>query len=62
MLLLTFIVALLPAAAASVAVWFSLSRVPNVWIVAVLVATAVLLGETWWAIQGLGKRFEKMEP
>jgi hypothetical protein len=62
MLLLTFIVALLPAAAASVAVWFSLSRVPNVWIVAVLVATAVLLGETWWAIRGLGKRFEKMEP
>lgn len=62
MLLLTFIVALLPAAAASVAVWFLLSRVPNVWIVAVLVAAAILLGETWWAIQGLGKRFEKMEP
>ena len=62
MLLLTFIVALLPAAAASVAVWFALARVPNVWIVAVLVAAAVLLGETWWAIQGLGRRFEKMEP
>ena len=62
MLLLTFIIALLPAAAASVAVWFSLSGVPNVWIVAVLVAAAVLLGETWWAIRGLGKRFEKMEP
>ena len=62
MLLLTFVVALLPAAAASVAVWFALSHMPNAWIVAVLVAAAVLLGETWWAIQGLGKRFDKMEP
>ena len=62
MLLLTFIVALLPAAAASVAVWFALSKMPNAWIVAVLIAAAVLLGETWWAIQGLGKRFDKMEP
>jgi hypothetical protein len=62
MLLLTFIIALLPAAAASVGVWFLLPREPNEWIVAVLVAPAVLLGETWWAIRGLGRRFEKMEP
>jgi hypothetical protein len=62
MLLLTFIVALLPAAAASAAVWWALSNVPNAWIVAVLAAAGALLGETWWAIRGLGRRFERMEP
>ena len=61
MLLITFIIALLPAAAASTAVWFMLQGMANVWIVAVLAGAAVLLGETWWAIQGLGRRFEKME-
>ena len=61
MLLLTFIIALLPAAAVSTAIWFMLQGMANVWIVAVLAGAAVLLGETWWAIQGLGRRFERME-
>ncbi|HZI42274.1 MAG TPA: putative ABC exporter domain-containing protein [Gemmatimonadaceae bacterium] len=62
MLLLTFVIALLPAIAISAAVWWSLSGMPNGWIVAVVVAAGVLLAETWWAIHGLGRRFEKMEP
>jgi hypothetical protein len=62
MLLLTFVVALLPAVAVSAAVWWSLSSVPNAWIAAVAVAASVLLAETWWAVRGLGRRFERMEP
>ncbi len=62
MLLLTFLVALLPAAAAFAAVWWLLSGVPNVWIVALTIAAAVLLIETWWGIRGLGRRFERLEP
>ena len=61
-LLLTFLVALLPAAAVFGLVWWLLTRLPNGWIVALLVAAGVLLGETWWAIRGLGRRFEKLEP
>ena len=62
MLLLTFLVALLPAAAAFAAVWWLLSGLPKVWIVALTVAAAVLLIETWWGIRGLGRRFERLEP
>ena len=62
MLLLTFLVALLPAAAACAAVWWLLSGVPKVWIVALTMAAAVLLVETWWGIRGLGRRFERLEP
>ena len=62
MLLLTFLVALLPAAAAFAAVWWLLSGVPKVWIVALTIAAAVLLLETWWGIRGLGRRFERLEP
>lgn len=61
-LLLTFLVALLPAAAVFAFVWWLLTRLPNGWIVALLAAASVLLGETWWAIRGLGQRFEKLEP
>ena len=62
MLLLTFLIALLPAAAACAMVWWLLAGVPNVWIVALAVAAAVLLAETWWGIRGLGRRFERLEP
>jgi hypothetical protein len=62
MLLITFIVALLPAAAAFSATWWLLARLPNRWIMAVLVAALVLLVETWWAIRGLGRRFARLEP
>lgn len=62
MLLLTFLIALLPAAAACAMVWWLLAGLPNVWIVALAVAAAVLLAETWWVIRGLGRRFERLEP
>jgi hypothetical protein len=62
MLLLTFVVALLPAIAISAALWWSLAPLPNAWIAAAVVAPGVLLGETWWAIRRLGRRFERMEP
>ena len=61
-LLLTFLVALLPAAAVFAIVWWMLARLPNGWIVALLAAAGILLGETWWAVRGLGRRFEKLEP
>jgi ABC-2 type transport system permease protein len=61
-LLLTFVIALLPATAASVAVWWLLSALPSGWVVAVFAAAATLLAEAWWAIRGLGRRFERMEP
>jgi hypothetical protein len=62
MLLLTFVIALLPAAAAFAATLWLLARVPNAWIVAVAVGAGVLLVETWWAVRGLGRRFERLEP
>jgi len=61
-LLLTFLVALLPAAAVFGIVWWLLSQMPNAWIVALVAAAGVLLGETWLAVRGLGRRFEKLEP
>jgi hypothetical protein len=61
-LLLTFAVSLLPAAAVAAAVWWALARLPNAWLIAALVAAAVLLAETWWAVRGLGRRFERLEP
>jgi hypothetical protein len=61
-LLITFALSLLPAAAISAAVWWALARLPNAWLIAALVAAAVLLAETWWAVRGLGRRFERLEP
>lgn len=61
-LLLTFVIALLPALLVGAVAGWMLSGVPNGWVVAVLVSAVVLLGETWWAIHGLGRRFERMEP
>jgi hypothetical protein len=51
-----------PAAAVFGLLWWLLARLPNGWIVALLAAAAMLLGETWWAVRGLGRRFEKLEP
>jgi len=62
MLMLTFVIALLPAAAAFAATLWLLGRVPNNWIAGVLVAAVVLLAESWWAIRGLGRRFARLEP
>jgi hypothetical protein len=61
-LLLTFLVALLPAAAIFALVWWLLAPLPNGWIIALVAAAGVLLGETWLAVRGLGRRFEKLEP
>jgi ABC-2 type transport system permease protein len=61
-LLLTFLVALLPAAAIFALVWWLLAALPNGWIIALVAAAGVLLGETWLAVRGLGRRFEKLEP
>lgn len=61
-LLLTFIIALLPAAAVALFVWWLLRGAVNGWVFALLVAAIILLGETWLAIQGLGRRFERLEP
>jgi ABC-2 type transport system permease protein len=61
-LLLTFLVALLPAAAMFALVWWLLAPLPNGWIIALVAAAGVLLGETWLAVRGLGRRFEKLEP
>lgn len=61
-LMLTFVVALLPASAVCIAVWWLLSGLPNGWVFAVLAAACALLGEAWWAIRGLGRRFERLEP
>jgi hypothetical protein len=61
-LLLTFAVSLLPAAAVAATVWWVLARLPNAWLIAALVAAGVLLAETWWAVRGLGRRFERLEP
>ena len=61
-LLLTFLIALLPAAAVFALVWWLLARLRNAWIIGLLMAAGVLLGETWWAVRGLGRRFEKLEP
>lgn len=62
-LLLTFVVALLPAAAAfAIVLWLLPLRLPNGWIIALFAAAATLMGETWWAVRGLGRRFERMEP
>lgn len=61
-LLLTFAIALLPAAAGFAAAFWLLLRAPNGWLVAGLVAAGILLAETWWTVKGLGRRFEKLEP
>jgi ABC-2 type transport system permease protein len=62
MLLLTFVVALLPAGAAFAGALWLLGHLPNGWVAASLIAAVVLLAETWWAIHGLGRRFDRMEP
>jgi hypothetical protein len=61
-LLLTFLIALLPASAVCAFVWWLSAGVPNGWVIAILAAAAALLGEAWWAIRGLGRRFERLEP
>jgi hypothetical protein len=61
-LLLTFVIALLPASAVCALVWWACTGVPNGWVFAILAAAAVLLAEAWWAIHGLGHRFERLEP
>jgi hypothetical protein len=61
-LLLTFLIALLPATLVCGFFWWMLSGVPNGWVFAVLAAAVVLLGEAWWAIHGLGRRFDRLEP
>ena len=61
-LMLTFVIALLPAAAVCGLVWWACAGLPNGWVVAVLCAAAALLAEAWWAIHVLGRRFERMEP
>jgi putative ABC exporter len=61
-LLLTFIVALLPAAAVFAIVWWALVRLPNGWVFSVLAAAAALLTESWWTVRALGRRFERLEP
>jgi hypothetical protein len=61
-LLLTFVIALLPATFVCAVLWWLVSSVPNGWVFAVLAAAIVLLGETWWAIHGLGRRFDRLEP
>lgn len=61
-LLLTFVIALLPAVAVSALVWWLCAALTNGWVAAVLAGAAVLLGEAWWAVWGLGRRFESLEP
>jgi hypothetical protein len=69
MLLLTFVVALLPALVVGGVIEWVLSGLwvgryvgAYSWTAAVLASAATLLAEAWWAIRGLGRRFEKMEP
>ena len=61
-LLLTFLVALLPAAAVFAIVWWLLLGLPNGWILSVLAASVALLTESWWTVRALGRRFERLEP
>ena len=63
LLLITFLVALFPASVGfSVTLWALANRGAFTWIAATLVATLLLLGESWWAIRRLGRAFEKTEP
>jgi hypothetical protein len=63
MLLLTFVVALLPAALTFVSwLWLLPRGLPHSWVSALIAAAVVLLLEAWWAIRALGRRFERMEP
>jgi hypothetical protein len=61
-LLLTFVIALLPASAVAAVVWRVCSSLPNGWVFAILAGAAGLLVEAWWAILGLGRRFDRLEP
>jgi hypothetical protein len=60
-LLLTFVIALLPASAVAAVVWRVCSSLPNGWVFAILAGAAGLLVEAWWAILGLGRRFDRLE-
>ena len=63
MLLITFIVALLPAVITFSVVALSVKELlPYGWAIALLAAAAVLLMESWLVIHALGRRFERMEP
>jgi hypothetical protein len=63
MLMITFVVALLPAAITFSVVGFSIRGViPFAWAIALLAAAGVLLLESWLVINALGRRFERMEP
>jgi hypothetical protein len=61
-LLLMFVIALLPASAVAAVVWRVCSSLPNGWVFAILAGAAGLLVEAWWAILGLGRRFDRLEP
>ena len=61
-LLLTLLVALMPALIAYGILAFAMRGLPFSWPIAVLGAAGVLLGEAWLVMRGLGRRFERMEP
>jgi len=63
MLLITFVVALLPAVITFSVVALSVRGVLAYgWAIALLAAAGVLLLESWLVIHALGRRFERMEP
>lgn len=61
-LMLTFVIALLPASAVCALVWWACLDLPNGWVFAILAAAIALLAESWAAIDALGRRFERLEP
>ena len=62
-LMLTLVVALMPALMTFSGVAISLRGVvPHEWTAALLAAAGMLLLESWLVIRALGRRFERMEP
>jgi hypothetical protein len=63
LLLITFIIALLPASLGFAGTYWALIDSDEfAWVPATVIATAILLGEAWWTIKRLGRAFEKTEP